>query len=355
MVRILSGERTGLIAFVIKGLLLPFVFIYFAVICFRYFFYKVGIFRTRRVQGIPVICVGNLSAGGTGKTPAVEFIARYLLNQNQKVAVISRGYGKMKYEQFNDEGKLLLSKLPDAIHIQNSNRFQAVTQALKLGASVAILDDGFSHLKLARDVNIVLIDATRPFSFFELLPRGLLREPPIALRRADAIIITRSNQLDSEVLDQKIRTIKKYIKPGALLLQAIHKPLFLKSVFDAKQDKEVYSFDEVAGKPVFAFAGTGNTASFFKTCRKIGLNIKAAKTFSDHFKYKKTDVENILILAKEMNAEFAITTSKDVVKIADFEIESEIPIYSLEVEFKIISEEEHKLFELIDSIVGSAE
>ncbi len=171
---------------------------------------------------VPVISVGNLTVGGTGKTPMVAWLAKMLLNAGRRVAVLSRGYGASP-NQPNDEALMLAQVVPEAVHLQDPDRSAAARQAVAGGADVLVLDDGFQHRRLARDLDIVLLDGLAPFGHDHLLPRGLLRESVRGLRRAAAIVVTRSDLLDATARHSLCQRIAQ-LAPQAVLAWARHQP-----------------------------------------------------------------------------------------------------------------------------------
>ena len=324
-------------------MLLPFEILYFFGVSTKLLAYKIGIFRQKKVTGVKIICVGNLSAGGTGKTPTVLHLLQELQKSNEKIAVVSRGYKKGKSEQFNDEGSMINAMFPEVLQFQNPDRYSACVEAKNAGATVIILDDGFSHLKLARDIDIVLIDATRPFSNFELLPRGLLREPLNSLKRASGIIITRSDQVDPEKLRRLRCKIEKYMTSDAKIMLASHEPVSFSDIFESK----TYGVNDFKGKKAVAFAGIGNPKSFKETCEEIGLETAEFIEFADHHSYSQSEIEDVINRAKEVGAEIIVTTSKDAVKISKLPMKPNLPMFALEIKFMLNSEDDEKLKKLL--------
>ena len=361
MFKILSGEKRNLLSFLVRLFLLPFSLVYLTVIYFRLLMYKIGICKQKRVEGVKIICIGNISAGGTGKTPAVAYLIKLLLRFTQKIAVVSRGYRKQASEILNDEGLLLKSIYPNVLQFQNPDRYQACCDAKNAGAEIIILDDGFSHLQLRRDVDIVLIDATRPFSCFELLPRGMLREPPSSLRRASASIITRSNQVSTKKLQHLTTKVKRFSKKNTKILLSQHKPIGFKKIFAEKSTNpasptpvdsdsiEFSSIEQLMGKSVFLFSGIGNPTSFAETCSEIDLKIAGVKEFPDHHNYDVDDLLNINESAQFAGADILVTTSKDAVKLKKLDFDIELPIYILTIEFTLSQTEEDSLIRLVFS------
>ena len=281
--------------------------------------YALGVgLRNRRYDGmasraarvpIPVVSIGNLTLGGTGKTPAVEFFARHLRARDRRVAILSRGYGSEAGP--NDEALLLEENLPDVPHLQGRDRVALAAAALdELESEVLLLDDGFQHRKLHRDFDIVLIDATRNLADEYLFPRGLLREPLASLRRAHAVILTRCDQASPESLRQQLSSFKDRF-PALLLATARHVAVELIHEGDTAIDPS-----HLRGRSVLAFCGIGNPDAFRRTLADIGASVVAFRTFADHHAYTREDVESLSAWAAGFSdGTTVVTTQKDWVKI----------------------------------------
>ena len=258
---------------------------------------------------IPVISIGNLTLGGTGKTPAVEFFARYLRSHDRRVAILSRGYGSDSGP--NDEALLLEENLPDVPHLQGRDRVALAGTALEeLESEVLVLDDGFQHRRLHRDFDIVLIDATRDIFEEYLFPRGLLREPLSNLKRAHAAILTRCDQTASENVQRQLAELGRRF-PHLLLATARHVAVEL-----IREGHETSEPDSLRGRPVIAFCGIGNPGAFRRTLADLGATVLDFKTFDDHYAYARDDVENLRAWAATYPTETtAVTTQKDWVKL----------------------------------------
>jgi tetraacyldisaccharide 4'-kinase len=256
-----------------------------------------------------VISVGNLTAGGTGKTPLVEWIARYLQEQGKPVVLISRGYGARAGTE-NDEARELTAKLPGVPHLQNPNRVVAARQAVAehLG-SVLILDDAFQHRRLHRDLDIVLLDALCPFGYDHVIPRGFLREPAEGLRRAHAVVLSRANLIDAAARSA-IRARVSRLAPDGIWAEAIHAPRELLS-----HDGSSQSIESLRGKRIAAFCGIGNPAGFRRTLELAGAEIVDWREFADHAPYNIGQIGSLDAWARESNAESVICTHKDLVKL----------------------------------------
>jgi tetraacyldisaccharide 4'-kinase len=273
---------------------------------------------------VPVISVGNLTAGGTGKTPAVALLARELLGRGLRPGVASRGY-RSGGDAANDEGRLLGQLLPGVPLVQDPDRARGARSLLSV-VDVILLDDGFQHRRLARDLDLVLVDATRPWGLpaiaggavCELLPRGLLRESPAALARADLILLTRADQVEERELDELSRQLEHWA-PGVPQARAVHRPLGLRSVGAvgaagaagaAEDGGEAPPLGELAGRTVDLVSAVGNPEAFERTVRALGAEIAEHRRFWDHHAYAPGDLEGLAA-----DGRWLLTTAKDAVKL----------------------------------------
>ena len=326
--KILSGEAHGVGAACLRLILFLLSVPYGLVVWFRNWLYNIGLRPEHRVDK-PVICIGNITAGGTGKTPAVEYVVKWLVEQGARPAILSRGYRSQ--DGGNDEAMLLAQRLPDIPHRQDPDRFRAAVGAIKLdNANVLVLDDGFQHRRLARFANIVLIDATCPFGFGHLLPRGLLREPLSGLRRADAIIITRADLVEETTLTALKKRIRKFA-PTAPVATARHAPTALSVYPDGAAQPPAI----LAGKNIGLFCSIGNPRAFQRTARQLDANILWSAEFSDHHWYTQEDIAAIT-RAENTAVELFVTTEKDAVKLGD-KWPADRKLVVLRVEMEILS------------------
>jgi tetraacyldisaccharide 4'-kinase len=258
---------------------------------------------------VPVVSVGNLTLGGTGKTPCVEYVARHYRERDLRVAILSRGYGSQG--GVNDEALVLEQNLPDVPHLQGADRAVLARAAVEeLESEVLVLDDGFQHRRLARDLDLVLVDATDPWGQGRLFPRGLLREPRSGLRRAGVVVLTRCDQVDAEDR-QRLRETAARLAPDAPVVETTHRPLALVNGDGAEE-----SLDLLAGRSAAAFCGIGNPEAFRQTLLGLGAPLSAFRTFPDHHPYTRADVEDLRAWARQQPAEAVVlTTQKDLVKL----------------------------------------
>ena len=269
--------------------------------------YDRGWKRSQRVA-VPVVSVGNITLGGTGKTPMVEWIARWYRRRGVRVTLISRGYGHAG--GINDEGLVLEENLPDVPHLQDPDRVKLASIAtIELEAELIILDDGFQHRRLARDLDLVMLDALDPFGLGKLFPRGLMREPIHSLRRASAVVLSRADLLgpsQRELIRRRVRCTA----PALPFIEARHAPIDL-----IDGEAQTYPLDELAGKDVAAFCGIGNPEGFRRTLVPLCRRIVDLKVFPDHHIYGAGDVRALTDWAGGMGANLALTTQKDLVKL----------------------------------------
>lgn len=293
--------------------------------------YDAGLLTSNRLD-IPVICVGNLTVGGTGKTPMVAWLARWLRARGLRTAIVSRGYGQLESGQ-NDEALELELRLPDVPHLQNPDRTAAGRLAEdELDMEVVVLDDGFQHRRLARDLDIVLIDATDPPAAHWLLPGGLLRESWRGLRRAGVILLTRTQLADPRNIARIERLVRRYA-PGKPCVHTWHEPRFLRGTGLVSR-----SLAELRGQRVLAFCGIGHPEPFFRMLADSGLEIVQQRTWPDHHAYSADDVANLNDWAREHTDCTAILcTMKDWVKLQIPRLGA-LPLLALEIEVAIAPE-----------------
>jgi tetraacyldisaccharide 4'-kinase len=257
---------------------------------------------------VPVVCVGNLTVGGTGKTPCVEYIARLLREHDLRVAILSRGYGAEAGR--NDEAMVLEENLPDVPHYHGADRVALAQTAIEESDSeVLVLDDGFQHRRLARDLDLVLIDTTDPWGGGYLLPRGGLREPRQNLRRAGLVVMTRCDAIDAAELDRLAGEVRGVASDRAVV-RTTHAPLELIGA------EGVASIDSLRDKPVGAFCGIGNPEAFRRTLAGRGAEVREFREFPDHHPYDRRDVDDLERWAASLPPDAAVvTTQKDWVKL----------------------------------------
>ena len=312
--KLISGQSKGVAAAIARAVLRVLSWGYASIIIVRNFLYSTGWLKVHKVNAT-VISVGNITTGGTGKTPLVVWIANQI-TQNYTCAILTRGYkttqnSKLKTQNYIDEPEILAKGCPQAKVIVNPDRLAGAQEAIdKYHAKVLIMDDGFQHRRLGRNLDIVTIDATCPTGYGRMLPAGLLREPVSSLKRADAAVVTRSDQVnksDLESLEAKLKSIN----PEMLIVRTIHNPVCAQTTHGEKIDIE-----QLKGKKIFAFCGIGNPEAFFSTIRKTGAQLVGSKIFNDHYAYANNDIDDIYEEAMYLGARLVLSTQKDWTKIS---------------------------------------
>ena len=295
--------------------------IYGFIVFVRNKLYDWNILKSKKVDGVGVICIGNIVVGGSGKTPAVQYFCKKYLAEGKKVGILSRGYkGKRENDLLlvRDESGILASALESGdeafLHslslpvpvVVCSNRYEGAKYLKeKCGVEVVIMDDGFQHRKLLKDKNIVLIDATNPFGGDNYLPKGRLRESVNELKRADEIIITKSNYVNPENIEKIKSRIKKY---GKKIFVATFEGDYFYDNLDRK-----YSLDEIKDKKILIFSSIANPNVFYNTIEKLRPASIKQVTFDDHHSYTESEIENLSKEAKKYD--YLLTTEKDIVKV----------------------------------------
>lgn len=330
-----NDEKTG------SGALLPRLFLrllsypYSGAVSLRNTFYDRQIIRQKRLP-CPVISVGNITVGGTGKTPTVIVVAALLKQGGYHPAILSRGYGGkskapvnvvsdgknllMGWEEAGDEPILIAKSLPGIPVLTGAARALTGNEAVqRFGADILILDDAFQHRQLFRDIDVVLLDKTRPFANGFLLPRGPLRENPSALHRADIALRTGAAE--------KLEPLPESITFPSF--RGVHKPTGIVS----GKTGEIASPETLRGKKIIAFSGIGHPEAFRQGLIALGAQVVSCRDFPDHHRYNEQDIAMLRRLTVESGASLLVATEKDGVRLASF------PDFSAEVSFLRISME----------------
>ncbi len=319
----------------------------------------------QRMLGCLVVSIGNVTCGGTGKTPVVEVFARTLAQKGRRVAILSRGY-RSKSKPFlrrlrdvflrkreevpprlvsdgrrllmdsamaGDEPYMLASNLPDVMVVVDKDRVKGGRYAIReLGADTLVLDDGFQYLRLRPRLNIVLVDSTNPFHNHHPLPRGLLREPICNLRRADYVFLTKSSG------GSHLRHLRRFIhrhNPRAEIIECTHRPQYFQDVYT----NERLDLTGIEGKRVAAISGIAVPESFENFLSVLGGNCIYAERFMDHHRFRQQEIIDFVNASLNHDAEMIVTTEKDSVRFPKLE-RRDLPIYFLRVEIDILSGEE---------------
>ena len=332
---------------------------------FRVWLYDKRVIRNHAL-GCLVVSIGNLSCGGTGKTPVVEVFAKTLSSQGRKVAILSRGYRSKKRSQWakirhlfgaqemslppkvvsdgrnllpdsayaGDEPYMLASNLPDVAVLVDKDRVKSGLYAIDhFGTDVLILDDGFQFLKLKQHINIVLVDSTDPFGNGHVLPRGILREPIKNIRRADYIFLSKSDG------SHKLIHLKEFIRRHnrrAEIIECCHRPKYLEEVYVRGRREPL---EKLRGARVAALSAIAVPAGFEAFLRQLGAELVATESFADHHRYTQQEIIDFINTAKAARADFIVTTEKDAVRIPKLE-RLDVPLYFLRVEIDILSGQE---------------
>lgn len=324
---LISGRRHGWGASLARGMLACLVPGYCVAIGSRNWMYDHGWLRQQHIP-MYVISIGNLTVGGTGKTPTVAWVVRTMQSLGLRPAMISRGYGGDG--QVNDEMLLLDQLLPGVPHLLSPQRILGARQLLSRPADarpqVLVLDDAFQHRQLARDFDLVLIDSLNPWGYGQLLPRGLLREPIQSLSRADCVLLTRCDQVEEETLNQIERKIQQWTDRP--IIRSRFSPAGL---INAKGDTR--PIETLLHSNVAAFSGIGNPSGFRRSLTNTGLTVPDARycIFPDHYRYRPSDLDSLGNWGVACEAESLITTQKDLVKIPQTELGG-VPLWALQIE-----------------------
>ncbi|EQB64064.1 MAG: Tetraacyldisaccharide 4'-kinase [candidate division Zixibacteria bacterium RBG-1] len=335
---------------ILKPILILLSWLYFLLYSLGNFLYSVGILKTRDLKkdfpNAKVISIGNITVGGTGKTPWTIFLADKISKSGKKVAILTRGYGRKSSGQLildeknktqknwwevGDEPFLMASKLNGIPIVVNSDRAEAGRWVLQnRQAQVLILDDGFQNKSLKKDLEIVIIDATNPFGNFKLLPAGILREPTKNLKRADLLIL---NKVDQDASKQKLLNYLTSISKAPII-----KSQYGKNHFVNVYSEEIMPIEQLNEKSGLAFCGIANPYSFISSLNQSQIQIAATKFFPDHYVYKEKDMLNLVEEGLNQKVDFLVTTEKDKVRLP--KIDSNLPIYALGIQVEITIGEE---------------
>lgn len=299
----------------------------------------------------PVVSVGNITVGGTGKTPVVVDLVQRLERVKRRPAIIARGY-KAQDGRAGDEELLIRRRVPGALYIANPSRAEGAAMAIHAGADVIVLDDGFQHRALARDLDIVLIDATCPFGFDHVLPRGLLREPVSGLRRADLLIVTRCSNVAEEVVADVYARLTE-LAPSCPLLSCSHRPVSIAQIDGTERSADPRAF--LTGGNVVAFSGLAHPEAFEQTLASLGANVIDVRRWPDHHPYVANDIRAMLGDKRYRDVDVFVTSEKDAVKLADLGGVDPDRIAVLHVAIDFVGEDSTMLDELLDRTLRQSE
>ena len=365
-IEIIREKKHGMMAHAIMGILFFASRFYLAAVRLRIWLYDTRVIRNHAL-GCLVVSIGNLTCGGTGKTPVVEVFARTLSQKGRKVAILSRGYRsknrslltkiKMKFSSdkgeipprvvsdgknllldsitAGDEPFMLASNLKNVAVLVDKDRVKSGLYAIeKFGTDTLILDDGFQYLNLKAHINILLVDSTSPFDNHHVLPRGLLREPIKNIRRADYIFLTKSDG------SARLRHLKAFLRRQnhmAEIIECCHRPQYLEDVYDRGKQMPLSA---LKGKRLASISAIANPASFNGFLSELGGNIVKETHFADHHRYRQQEMIDFINAAKNADAELIVTTEKDAVRMPRLD-RRDIPIVFLRVQIDILSGQEN--------------
>ena len=304
-------------------LLTPLAIVYAGAMRGRNLYYE-RVHSAVRAAGVPVISVGNLTTGGTGKTPLVIELARRLVAFNRHPAILTRGYRAHAREAADEVQEFQNSHLDTPV-IVNPDRVAGAAAAIAQGADCLIMDDGFQHRRLARDLDIVLIDALQPWGHGWVLPAGRLREPLSSLRRADVFVITRANQTTPENVVAIADQLQAYGDDKLIVEAEVQAEALV------GQDGRRRPTTDLGGRRVLAVCGIGNPQTFEKLLRALSVTVSATLTYADHHRYRVGDIDAISAAARRVGAELVVTTRKDWVKLAPLWSTSAVDLLRLDV------------------------
>ena len=343
--KLISGQSRGIAAGAARLLLRSVSAGYNCGIAIRNIAYDKGWFKADDTEAT-VISIGNITSGGTGKTPLVIWLCNELAQKGLRTAILTRGY-KLKKTKLSDEPAILAASCPNTRVVVNPDRVAGATEAQnKFGAQILVMDDGFQHRRLRRQVDILTIDAMRPFGYGRILPAGLLREPVNSIRRAHAAVITRCDQINGAELTQ-LEDRLKTANPDLSIAHAVHKPVCARSL----EHKEI-SLEQLKDKKIFTFCGIGNPDAFAGTLTKLGIKTVGSKIFNDHHPYGDDCMTDIYEEARYLGADLILTTQKDWTKTALNKLQSDILMAQLIVELQFISGESGLLRLVEDAIAA---
>ena len=359
---VIMGRREGTMAMLFGAFLQVCSYLFSGIVQLRLWLYRHRIFRDQPL-GCLVVVVGNLTVGGTGKTPIVEMFAKALRDRGRKVAILSRGYKSkapplwqkwwfwlnhtepppprvvsdgervlLDSELAGDEPFMLARNLPGVVVLVDKDRVKSGAYAIsRFGCDTLVLDDGFQYLPLKGRLNLLLVDKTNPFGNGFLLPRGILREPIKHLQRASYVFLTKSKGVRDEELEAMIRRFN----PAAEIIECAHKPQYLQRLGDAEPAGGRLPLAALAGMKIGAFSGIAAPESFEAFLRDTGAKLGYTRRFLDHYRFTAEDLTEVFAEAQAAGVTMMITTEKDAVRLAATE-KFPLPVYYLRLEIEIL-------------------
>ncbi len=361
---VIFGKQLGFRAWVLCCILRVVSWLFFLIIKTRLYLFSRRIKRVHYL-GTFVVSVGNITAGGTGKTPVVELLARSLAARQRRCAILTRGYksaelpasqhwidkntgralthppkiasdGVTRYLSplyAGDEPFMLARNLDKVSVLVDKDRVKSGIFAIEqLGCDTIILDDGMQYLKLKHEIDIVLVDCGAPFGTGSLLPRGTMREPRASLKRASYIILTKS---EGKPQDELIATVRKY-NPFADIIVTDHGPVHLENIFTG----DIQPLDFLEDKYIACLSGIARPESFENLCSKLGAHVEIRRRYPDHYWFDQADMESFVERCADRAMDLIVTTEKDAVRFLKPE-EMDVPIYFLRIQIDILQGQEH--------------
>ena len=336
--KLATDQERGLIPSILKGMLLCLSFVYGGCVRVILFCFKAKIFRSYALPKT-VISVGNITMGGVGKTPLVEYIANFLSDKKLKIVVLTRGYMGRELQTFqkrpveSDEALALEESLEDIPVVVNSDRVKGARWAMEeYPVDAFLLDDGFHQMRLKRNLDIVVIDATNPFGNGHTIPRGILREKLDALKRADVFVLTRTDFAAASV--EALKSTLKNIHPRCPVIESRHVPVSLR---DIRRKKNLGDPQFLKGKKIVSFCAIGHSKSFEMMLKNLGADVVNQFDFLDHYTYQEEDIRTINRFCTGHHVTHLVTTQKDSVKLDSLQsiFNHDFELFSLRIQIQI--------------------
>lgn len=333
---VVTDDARGPLAGVLKFFLWILSFVYLFIVTSVAWLYRSGVLKRHRL-GRPVVSVGNITVGGTGKTPLVIKIAQIYKQHKFKPVILTRGYmgrGIGSGREQSDEAAMMREVLGDVPVLAGADRIKNAKEFLKGNpVDVFILDDGFQHWRVARDLDIVAIDATNPWGNGHLLPRGTLREPPRALRRADLLVLTKTDLGENRI--DSIRQRLEAVQCAQPVIETVHRPAGLMDLRTGKPG----DLKLIAGQTLCVLCSLGAPATFAATLTRLGAKVQKAFNFADHYVYNTRDIRGILEHCRRNHVGIVVTTQKDAVKLGvsrdELRQSKDVQFFSLKIELAV--------------------
>ena len=339
--RLISGEAVGCVPALARAALFTASLGYSIAVAMRNRAYNRDWIKVHRLA-VPVISVGNLTTGGTGKTPVVIMIVRQLRSMGARPAVLTRGYKALPGGE-SDEVLVLRHECPDVPVIVDADRIRGGETAIRqYGADVLVLDDGFQHRRLSRSMNLVVVDATRPLGIPGMIPRGTWREPPGSLARATHVMLTRCEQIPQNLADVASQLLSQYVGPRHILQQRLR----VTGVFDSGGARW-----DLCGRRVLAFAGIGNPENFLSTLELAGARPVVGCWFGDHHHYDfQRDFAALEDVTRRRGIDIWVTTLKDFVKLRGYQ--GPVPLVYLGIESYVVGAQTQVWRDMLRGAIG---